>query len=170
MTQRHTIDNRLMGVPYCRCDAPVMDVEHDAGCRRCGLPVDFTPRLGDPVLGHAGYGVEHPNYPGVWLSDGHDDPGAAIVAAERVWALIAHGTRLRLTCDVDRYPHFIAPAGSVGTVVDTSDGVVSVRMDNTIAGAEDWDNEVVWSLRDGDDITAYVELFNDAAVNAAGKE
>lgn len=21
-----------------------MDVAHDAGCRRCGLPVDFTPR------------------------------------------------------------------------------------------------------------------------------
>ena len=32
---------------YCTCETPVMDVEHDAGCRRCGLPVDFTPRLRD---------------------------------------------------------------------------------------------------------------------------
>lgn len=29
---------------YCKCESPIMDVEHDAGCRRCGLPVDFTPR------------------------------------------------------------------------------------------------------------------------------
>jgi len=28
---------------YCECEAPVMDVEHDAGCRRCGRPVDFAP-------------------------------------------------------------------------------------------------------------------------------
>jgi len=30
---------------YCTCDSPVMDVEHDAGCRRCGRPVDFSPRF-----------------------------------------------------------------------------------------------------------------------------
>lgn len=29
-------------ITYCRCETPVMDVEHDAGCRRCGLPVDFS--------------------------------------------------------------------------------------------------------------------------------
>lgn len=28
---------------YCQCETPVMDIDHDAGCRRCGLPVDFTP-------------------------------------------------------------------------------------------------------------------------------
>lgn len=32
---------------YCVCGEPVMDVEYDAGCRRCGRPVDFTP-LGPP--------------------------------------------------------------------------------------------------------------------------
>lgn len=32
------------GIVYCSCEAPIMDVEHDAGCRRCGLPVDFSPR------------------------------------------------------------------------------------------------------------------------------
>lgn len=30
---------------YCTCETPLMDVEHDAGCRRCGLPVDFSPRF-----------------------------------------------------------------------------------------------------------------------------
>jgi hypothetical protein len=28
---------------YCECEFPVIDVEHDAGCRRCGAPVDFSP-------------------------------------------------------------------------------------------------------------------------------
>lgn len=28
---------------YCECETPIMDAEHDAGCRRCGRPVDFTP-------------------------------------------------------------------------------------------------------------------------------
>lgn len=41
---------------YCQCETPVMDVEHDAGCRRCGRPVDFTPKepdeTGDPNCLH----------------------------------------------------------------------------------------------------------------------
>lgn len=28
---------------YCDCETPLIDVEHDDGCRRCGLPVDFNP-------------------------------------------------------------------------------------------------------------------------------
>jgi len=28
---------------YCECETPVMDVEHDEGCRRCARPVAFTP-------------------------------------------------------------------------------------------------------------------------------
>lgn len=30
---------------YCECESPIMDVEHDAGCRRCGRMVDFSPKL-----------------------------------------------------------------------------------------------------------------------------
>lgn len=30
-------------IVYCSCETPIMDVEHDAGCRRCGNPVDFGP-------------------------------------------------------------------------------------------------------------------------------
>jgi hypothetical protein len=27
---------------HCECEKSIMDVEHDAGCRRCGLPVCFV--------------------------------------------------------------------------------------------------------------------------------
>jgi hypothetical protein len=37
----------MSAADFCSCEAPVFDAEHDAGCRRCGLPVDFTPRRGD---------------------------------------------------------------------------------------------------------------------------
>ena len=33
----------MSSTAYCECEQPVIDVEHDAGCRRCGRPVDFTP-------------------------------------------------------------------------------------------------------------------------------
>jgi hypothetical protein len=35
---------------YCTCESPVIDIEHDVGCRRCGLPVDFSPRPADDDL------------------------------------------------------------------------------------------------------------------------
>jgi hypothetical protein len=58
------------------------------------------------------------------------------------------GQRVRLTRDVERYPHFIADAGTPGTVVDIGSGRwghIAVRMDLHIPGAETWDNEVMWS-------------------------
>lgn len=33
----------MTGIAYCTCETPIMDPQHDAGCRRCGLPVDFSP-------------------------------------------------------------------------------------------------------------------------------
>jgi len=62
------------------------------------------------------------------------------------------GTRLRLTRNVERFPHFIAPKGATGTVTDVTDGNISVLMDDHLAGAEEWDNEIVWSadFDDGD--------------------
>jgi hypothetical protein len=61
------------------------------------------------------------------------------------------GMRLRLRHDVERYPHFIAPAGAVGTVTCVDSDVLCLRLDEHLPGAEEWDNEVVWSIRDGDD-------------------
>lgn len=56
------------------------------------------------------------------------------------------GDRVELVVDYDVYPHFIAPAGATGTVVDHGDDqiVLAVRLDEPLAGAEDWDNEVHW--------------------------
>ena len=53
---------------YCECESPVFDCDHDAGCRRCGQPIDFTPN-GDHVLivGEATISIDHE----AW---GVDDP------------------------------------------------------------------------------------------------
>lgn len=59
--------------------------------------------------------------------------------------LPAVGSRWRLRHNVDRYPHFIAPEGAYGTVTDTYDSNISLKLDEPLAGAEDWDNEVVWA-------------------------
>jgi hypothetical protein len=61
------------------------------------------------------------------------------------------GMRLRLRHAVDRYPHFIAPAGAVGTVTHADSNVLCLRLDEYLPGAEEWDNEVVWAICNGDD-------------------
>lgn len=60
------------------------------------------------------------------------------------------GDRIRLARPVDRFPHFVAPEGATGTVTEVSDTLVLVRMDETLQGAEEWDNHVAWSVADGD--------------------
>lgn len=55
------------------------------------------------------------------------------------------GTRVRLTHDVDRFPHFIAAKGMEGTVTVCEDDLpVCVLMDDEIQGAGDWGNEIHW--------------------------
>jgi hypothetical protein len=72
-------------------------------------------------------------------------------------AVLPVGTRVRLNHDVDRYPHFIAMEGALGTVSQVDERLVCVKMDDNIAGAEEWDNEVHWSTDAGsyplDDVT-----------------
>ena len=41
---------------YCVCGEPVMNPAVDAGCRRCGRPVDFTPH--PPFTAGVGDGPE----------------------------------------------------------------------------------------------------------------
>lgn len=60
------------------------------------------------------------------------------------------GDRVQLTQDVERYPHFIAPAGLTGIVVSLTEVQMSVRLDAPLAGAEAWDNEVHWYDLDHD--------------------
>ena len=59
------------------------------------------------------------------------------------------GDRVTLRRDVERFPDFIAQAGMTGTVCTVEDGVegdslLAVRIDQPIAGAEGWKNEVHW--------------------------
>lgn len=61
------------------------------------------------------------------------------------------GQRVRLTCDVDRYPWFIARAGSVGTVTMSTPDEVRVRMDDPLPDAAEWNNEVRWYPINTDD-------------------
>lgn len=60
------------------------------------------------------------------------------------------GDRVRLTRPVERFPHFIAPEGATGTVTEASAALILVHMDDTLAGAEEWDNQIAWSVPDGD--------------------
>lgn len=82
----------------------------------------------------------------------------------RYYTTPAPGTRVRLARDVDRYPHFIAAAGSVGTVVDIGDAnIFAVRIDEHLPGAEEWENEVHWILDAGDDPSGDVEQVDAAS-------
>jgi hypothetical protein len=51
---------------------------------------------------------------------------------------------VKLIRPVDRYPDFIAPLGATGTVVENTGDFISVKLDAPLAGAEEWDNCVMW--------------------------
>ena len=67
--------------------------------------------------------------------------------------LPAIGARFQLNRPVERFPHFRAQAGAAGTVVDASSNAISLHMDDYLPGAEDWDNEIVWTQDDDYDET-----------------
>ena len=75
------------------------------------------------------------------------------------------GTRWMLRRDVERYPHFIADEGMRGTVTDASDSSVCLKMDEHLSGAEEWDNEVVWSSDDDESAehSAFVPFLSACA-------
>ena len=75
------------------------------------------------------------------------------------------GDRVRLTQDVERFPHFIAKAGSTGVVSENNgENQVSVKMDEILEGAEEWDNEVCWYDDDhGDHHEALIHLSQESA-------
>jgi hypothetical protein len=64
-------------------------------------------------------------------------------------AVVRDGDRVRLTHDVERYPHFIAPKGATGIVREDGPDLFVVKLDQALAGAEEWENEIHWS--NGDD-------------------
>lgn len=77
-----------------------------------------------------------------------------VYADEPLDVVVGPGARVRLQHDVERYPHFIAPEGALGTVTDIDPDFFVVRLDERVEGAEDWDNEVHWSdgMNPADDI------------------
>lgn len=66
------------------------------------------------------------------------------------------GRRVRLLRNVERYPHFIADAGLVGVVSHVDDDVLAVRLEEPLAGAEAWDNEVHWYMEADGSVAAVV--------------
>jgi len=62
--------------------------------------------------------------------------------------MIATGDRVRLIVDVERYPHFIAKKGSTGIVLDVNPNdwpkTIAVKLDEPLAGCEEWDNCLLW--------------------------
>ncbi|MHB8242799.1 MAG: hypothetical protein ACYDHN_12525 [Solirubrobacteraceae bacterium] len=67
--------------------------------------------------------------------------------------LPAFGARFRLTEPVERFPHYLAPAGATGTIVEASKHVINLHMDEYLPGAEAWDNEITWTEDDDYDET-----------------
>jgi len=67
------------------------------------------------------------------------------VASEQLPSL---GSRGRLRRSVDRFPHFVAQAGATGTVTEATDSLIALRLDESLPGAEEWDNEVCWTSDD----------------------
>lgn len=64
-------------------------------------------------------------------------------AADRyALALAQSWSRVVLVRDVERYPFFIAPKGSTGTIVHADAEMIAIRLDEFLPGAEEWDNEV----------------------------
>lgn len=102
------------------------------------------------LLGNAGYGAR--DGLGRWVADGLATPEQARLVGEENAAKLATfvpGARVRTTRELDRYPHFIVEAGSVGTVVDVGDPTLfAVKLDDEVPGADDWGNEVHWSNGD----------------------
>lgn len=70
---------------------------------------------------------------------------------------------------------FVAALGSKGTVADVSYGAITLRLDDPLPGAEEWDNEVVWGDGVGRDFWEDVERLppgddrgGERATNAVG--
>jgi hypothetical protein len=54
------------------------------------------------------------------------------------------GMRVKVVRKIDRYPHFVAKVDMRGTVQEATDSLVSVKMDDKLQDAEEWDNCIMW--------------------------
>lgn len=84
-----------------------------------------------------------------YLAHPHHGPGA--------------GERVVFVRDVDRYPDFLVPKGTTGTVTRYSEEEVWVRLDAPMPGAEQWDNQVHWFEDSYQDYILDVEPLEEQA-------
>jgi hypothetical protein len=68
---------------------------------------------------------------------------------------LAAGYHFKLIRQVDRFPDFLTPTDLTGVVTIVDGSGVWGRMDQHIAGAELWDNQIHWHTPD--------EFFQDIA-------
>ena len=55
------------------------------------------------------------------------------------------GARWRLKANVERFPHFIAEKGMAGVIDEVGEDLISLKLDDSLPGAEPWDNCIWWS-------------------------
>jgi hypothetical protein len=55
------------------------------------------------------------------------------------------GKAVRLSRNVERFPHFIAEQGRQGVITEWDRWQVVVKLDEPLAGAEEWDNCIIWT-------------------------
>ncbi len=67
-----------------------------------------------------------------------------VLGSDGMRSRLTVGTRVRLRKEIERFPHFMAPAGLTGRVVYHEHGEIDVEMDAPLPGAEEWDNQIVW--------------------------
>ncbi len=60
------------------------------------------------------------------------------------------GDRVRFKHPVDRFPHFVVPAGATGEVVTLDEGIAEIRVDDPPEGMEEWENKMQWYGSYGD--------------------
>lgn len=78
------------------------------------------------------------------------------------------GMRVRFTSDLERFPHFHIPKGTLGTVTSAEGNCVSVRPDDKIKGMDAWDNEALvgGDLDDNAPCTRYLEVIPGGTLNS----
>ena len=65
------------------------------------------------------------------------------------------GQRIILAREIERFPHFAAPAGLRGTIVQASESSIGAMMDNTIVGCEEWNNTIYWYQAGNDNFDGF---------------
>lgn len=67
------------------------------------------------------------------------------------------GDRVRLTADVDRYPHCIVRKGDCGTITQSDECNISVTLDRVYPDLAEWNNALRWDDEQLEDYSYQIE-------------